>query len=398
MSTFYDEMARLRESGIAQRLGRVTPEQVRRALDRPAPDAGDFLALLSPPAAPFLEDMARAAHQSARRNFGPNILLFTPLYLANYCDNHCVYCSFNTTNRIERRKLTLAEVEQEAQAIAATGLRHLLVLTGESRTHSPVSYIGDCIAVLRRYFASVSIEVYPLTETEYAELVAAGADGLTMFQEVYDEAAYPRFHPRGPKSNYRFRLEAPERAGRAGMRTINIGPLLGLCDWRAEAYSAGMHAYYLQRRFPDVEISLSCPRMRPYHGGYEPAFPVSDAALVQIILAWRLFLPRAGITVSTRESPELRDHLIRLGITKMSAGSSTLVGGYAHAEKESVGQFEICDRRSVAEVWAAVAGQGYKPVYKDWHDLGAAGGGCPQRPGGLPYSCAMQGGLSWRER
>jgi len=366
--TFYDEVSKFQDTDFVEILNGFTTSQIARALDKSELQPQDFLALLSPKANDLLEDIAQAAHSVTLRNFGHTIFLFIPLYLANYCVNHCVYCGFNADNNIERRKLTLSEVENEAQAIAGTGMKHLLILTGESRLHSPVSYIKDCVSILKRYFPSVCIEIYPLSTDEYTELVGAGVDGLTVFQEVYDRNIYARVHPQGPKHNYQFRLEAPERAGQAGIRTINIGPLLGLNDWRSEIFMTGLHAAYLQKKFPEIEVSISCPRMRPEVGGYEAEFPVSDRDLVQLILALRLFLPRAGITISTRESAEFRDNLVKLGVTKMSAASSTAVGGYATAQ-HSLGQFEISDYRSVNEVYEAISHQGYKPVFKDWHDL-----------------------------
>ncbi len=366
--TFYDEVTKLQNTDFAEIFGRFTASDITKALNKSDLQHQDFLALLSPNAADLLEDIAQLAHRVTLQQFGHTILLFTPLYLANYCVNHCIYCGFNVNNKIQRRKLSLDEVETEAQAITKTGMKHLLILTGESRFHSPVSYIRDCVLILKKYFPSISIEIYPLTTEEYAELVTAGVDGLTIYQEVYDKNVYNRVHPQGPKRDYRFRLEAPERAGQAGIRTIGIGPLLGLNNWRSEAFFAGIHAYYLQKKFPDIEIGISPPRMRPEIGGYQPESPVSDRDLVQMILALRLFLPRAGITISTRERAELRDNLIKLGVTKMSAGSSTVVGGYTDS-KDGVGQFEISDHRSVDEVREAIAGRGYKPIFKDWHYL-----------------------------
>ncbi len=368
--TFFDEIAGLKNTDFAAFFSQTTPQQISNILARSELQSQDFLALLSPRAAVSLEEMAQAANRLSLQYFGRTILLYTPLYLANYCVNHCVYCGFNATRDIPRRKLTLAEVDAEARVIAATGLEHLLVLTGESRRYSPVSYIKECVVVLRKHFSSISIEVYPLKTEEYADLISAGVDGLTVYQEVYDEKVYARVHPRGPKRAYRFRLQAPERAGQAGMRAINVGALLGLHDWRSEVFFAGVHAAYLLKKFPDIEVSVSFPRMRPEFGGYKPESPVSDRDLVQGMLALRLFLPRAGITISTRESSELRDNLVRLGVTRMSAGSSTMVGGHTDG-KDSVGQFEIADRRSVDEMRQAISRLGYKPILKDWHDLGA---------------------------
>ncbi|MEN6319652.1 MAG: 2-iminoacetate synthase ThiH [Syntrophaceae bacterium] len=327
----------------------------------------DYLILLSPTAEHHLEEMAQKAHQLTVQHFGRVILLYTPLYLSNFCVNHCLYCGFQVTNRLERKKLTPVEVEKEAEIIAATGLKHILILTGESRQESPVSYIAECAHILNHYFTSISIEIYPLEESEYAELISAGVDGLTIYQEVYDTEIYGQMHPAGPKRNYRFRLEAPERACRAGMRTVNIGTLLGLNNWRKEAFFTGVHADYLQNKFPEIEISISPPRIRPHLGGFQPAFKVSDRNLVQYMVAFRLFMPRGGITISTRESSDLRDHLVKLGATKMSAGSCTAVGG--RTEYDSTGQFEISDKRSVSEMAGMLYSQRYQPVYKDWQIL-----------------------------
>jgi len=366
--SFYDEIVELRNIDTEAILSSVTASQIAKVLDKPELGYEDYLALLSSAAVDMLEDIAQKAYKVTLHHFGRCILLYTPLYLANYCVNYCVYCGFNASNQIERRKLSLSEVEMEAQEIAKTGLKHILILTGESREHSPVSYIKDCVSILRKYFSSIAIEIYPLSEDEYADLIAAGLDGLTIYQEVYDEQIYSELHPKGPKRNYRFRLEAPERAGQAGVRTINIGPLLGLGNWPREVFLAGVHAAYLQRRFPDAEVSISFPRMRPQCGNYEPLHPVSDSELVQSLLALRLFLPRVGITISTRESAELRENLIPLAVTKMSAGSSTVVGGHTDS-KDGVGQFEISDDRNVDEMRQVIAGHGYKPILKDWHDL-----------------------------
>lgn len=362
--SFYDERKKYEKFDFDGFFEQVTDADVRRAINSDRLTPLDYLTLLSPRAEAHLEEIAQKAHRLTVQHFGRVILLFTPIYVANYCTNQCLYCGFKATNRLERKKLTPAGVEEEAGIIAATGLKHILLLTGESRGKSPVSYIRECVEILKKYFTSIGIEVYPLEEEEYRELVEAGVDGFCMYQEVYDEDVYARLHPAGPKRNYRYRLEAPERACRAGMRTVNIGALLGLHEWRAEAFFTGLHADYLQRAYPEVEISISPPRMRPELGGFEPPVKVTDRNLVQYILAFRLFMPRGGVTISSRERAELRDNLIRLGVTKMSAGSNTAVGGRSHPE--AVGQFEISDGRSVAEMAAMIYSQGYQPVYKDW--------------------------------
>ncbi|MCG9968131.1 2-iminoacetate synthase ThiH [Pelotomaculum terephthalicicum JT] len=342
----------------------VTDRDVERVLAKNRLTETDYLALLSPKAEGHLEKMAQKAHSLTVQHFGKVVLLYTPLYLANYCVNHCVYCGFRVHSGLDRKKLSLGEVDAEAKMIAATGLKHILVLTGESREKSPVKYIRECVEVLKKYFTSISIEIYPLEEQEYHELISAGVDGLTIYQEVYDENVYAEIHPAGPKRNYRYRLEAPERACRAGSRTVNVGALLGLHEWRAEAFFTGLHADYLQSVYPAVEVSISPPRIRPYPGEYQPFVTVTDKNLVQYVLAFRLFMPRSGITISTRESAELRERLVKLGATKMSAGSCTAVGGRSNSQ--STGQFEIWDSRGVAEMADMLYSQGYQPVYKDW--------------------------------
>lgn len=340
---------------------------VLKALTRQRLDLEDLLALLSPAAIPRLEEMAQKAYRLTLQHFGRSITLFTPLYLANYCNNQCVYCGFNANNQILRRKLTLNEVEQEGRAIAATGLQHLLLLTGESRQHSGPDYLEACVNRLRPFFASLGIEVYPLTEEEYRRLYEAGVDALTIFQEVYNEEIYASVHPAGPKRNHRYRLDAPERACRAGIPSVNIGALLGLGEWRDEAFFTAMHAEYLGQHYPDVELSISVPRLRPHAGTFQSkTSPVTDLILAQIILAYRLFLPRVGLTLSTREHPRLREDLLPLGITKISAGSLTSVGGYAKNIEVGSSQFEIADERSVGEIVAMLRSQGYQPTFCDW--------------------------------
>jgi 2-iminoacetate synthase len=345
----------------------LTESAVRLVLGQDRLSLLDYLTLLSPQAEDCLEEMAQKAHRLTVQHFGRTMLLFTPIYVANHCVNHCLYCGFNVNNKLHRTQLTLDEVAAEAEIIAATGLKHILLLTGESRRHTPVSYIRDCITVLSRYFTSISIEIYPLSEAEYVDLIAAGVDGLTIYQETYNRDTYAELHPAGPKRDYDFRLDAPERGCRAGMRTVNVGALLGLDDWRREAFITGVHADYLQRNYPDVEISISPPRMRPHLGGFQPAFDVTDKNLVQYIAAFRLFMPRGGVTLSTREAANLRDNMIGLGVTKMSGGVCTSVGGRSNSDE--TGQFQIADERSVSEMAKMLYEKGYQPVFKDWQTV-----------------------------
>lgn len=364
--SFYDDVyKRYADFNMQSFFNQLTELDISRIIHKNRLTELDYLALLSPRAETYLEEIAQKANYLTVQHFGKAVLLYTPIYLANYCVNSCVYCGFRVHNKLERKKLTLSELEDEAKVIAGTGLKHVLILTGESREHSPVGYIKECVEVLKKYFTSIAIEIYPLDEAEYAELIACGVDGLTIYQEVYHQDVYLELHPAGPKRDYRFRLDAPERACRAGIRSANVGALLGLEDWRREAFFTGLHANYLQNRYPDVEVSISPPRMRPHLGGFEPTVQVSDKNLVQYILAYRLFMPRGGITISTRERAELRNHLIKLGATKMSAGSCTAVGGRSGPAK-TTGQFDISDERDVAEMARMIYSQGYQPVYKDW--------------------------------
>ncbi len=366
--SYYDTISAYKDHGRVDIFKKVSADALKKAIYASVVTIDQFACLLSQEAENSLEEMARRSHGLTLRYFGRTVQLYTPLYLSNYCDNECVYCGFNSGNDLKREKLGLAEVENEARLISSSGLKHILVLTGGSRQMSPVSYIKDCVKILRKYFNSISIEVYALTEGEYAELVCEGVDGLTIYQEVYDEDVYSAVHPRGPKRDYRFRLDAPERGAGSRVRNVNIGILFGLGDWRREVFLMGLHAKYLQDRFPDVEIGASIPRIRPHAGAFRPIVEVSDKNIVQTIIALRIFLPRLSITVSTREDPKFREDIIPLGVTRMSAGSTTCVGG--HSLKADVSgpavQFEISDRRSVDEIKAMLEGKGYQPVFKDW--------------------------------
>jgi len=346
----------------------VTEADVRRALEKPVPGPEEYLTLLSPAAAGLLEAMAQRANALSVQHFGRTIQLFTPLYLSNHCTNQCVYCGFNARNDIARTMLDGEGIRREGEAIAASGLKQLLLLTGDAPRRASAEYIGQAARTVRDLFPSIGVEVFAMREEEYAHLLRCGVDSLTLFQETYDRSLYAALHPAGPKRDYAFRLDAPERGCRAGMRVVNVGALLGLDDWRRDAFFTGMHARYLQKKYPQTDVAVSLPRMRPHAGAYQPASVVSDRELVQILLALRIFLPRCGITLSTREPAVLRDHLIPLGVTRMSAGVSTAVGGHA-GETESVGQFEISDPRSVDEVCDAIRRRGYQPVFKDWEPL-----------------------------
>ncbi|MCT4606159.1 MAG: 2-iminoacetate synthase ThiH [Marinisporobacter sp.] len=365
---FYDVYKKFKGFDYEGFFENVTELEVQRILNKNKIDIYDFLALLSPKAEIFLEEMAQKAQALSLQHFGKAIQLFTPMYIGNFCINRCAYCGFNVDNGIKRKKLSPEEIEREAISISKMGLKHILVLTGESPKDTPVSYIIEAVKILKKYFDSIGIEVYPLTQEEYEKVVAAGVDNLAVYQEVYNEEIYDGVHLSGPKKDYHFRLDTPERGCKAKMRNVNIGALLGLNEWRREGFISGLHANYLQNKYPDVCISMSPPRIRPHAGCFEDVYPVSDKNIVQYLLALRIFLPYMGITLSTRERESFRDHLIPLGVTKMSAGVTTEVGGHS-VEDKGEGQFEISDGRSVDEMKEVILSKGYQPVFKDWMQI-----------------------------
>lgn len=366
--SFYSIIEHYRGFDFPSFFAGVTGEMVEQSLARDRLSANDLLVLLSPKAGEgrYLEAMARKAQCLTVQHFGRTIQLFIPLYISNFCANQCAYCGFNRHNPIHRQKLSLAEIETEARAIAATGMQHVLMLTGESQIHTPMDYLVQAAETLKRHFASVSIEIFPLDATDYRQLQEVGVDGMTLFQETYDEVVYARVHLAGRKTDFHYRLTAPERGAAAGFRLVNIGALLGLAEPRREVFFTGLHGRYLEDTFLDTEVSFSLPRFNEAEGSFLPDYQVDDRAFVQFLTALRLFSPRAGITISTRENPGFRDRLLLLGATRYSAGSSTGVGGYALGQTAENRQFEIADNRSVAEVAAMIIAHGYQPVLKDW--------------------------------
>ncbi len=366
--SFLDRLLALESFDFDGHLHAVTAADVERALSRDEQlTQHDLLCLLAPAAQPYLEPMAQKARQLTLQHFGRVIGLYAPLYISDYCANACTYCGFHAGVDFPRTKLTLDEIEQEAAAIAATGIRHILVLTGEAPAQTPLSYLTDTVRLLRKYFSSIALEIFPLDEAEYRILREAGADSLTIYQEVYDRAIYKEVHPAGRKADYVWRLQTPERGARAGFRALNIGPLFGLGQPRREAWLAALHARWLEEEFPDVELSLSLPRMTKAAGAIAPRHLVSDPDFVQFMLAWRLFMPRLGITISTREAPVFRDRLLHLGATRFSSGSKTGVGGYAvRSQEQAPVQFAVTDDRSVEEIATMLRRNGYQPIFKDW--------------------------------
>lgn len=345
-----------------------TAADVKRALAKESLDIEDFAALLSPAAEPFIEEMAQKAKKETAKHFGNSVYMFTPIYISNYCENYCVYCGFNCHNKIHRMKLNTEEIEKEMSAIAKTGLEEILILTGESRAQSDVSYIGEACKIARKYFKMVGIEVYPMNSDEYAYLQECGADYVTVFQETYDSDKYETLHLAGHKRIFPYRFNAQERALKGGMRGVAFAALLGLADFRKDAFATGLHAYYIQRKYPYAEISFSCPRLRPIvnDATINPK-DVHEKQLLQIMCAYRLFMPFAGMTISTRERAEFRNHVIGMTATKISAGVSTGIGSHSdEVEEQGDDQFEIADNRNVDEVFAAIKEQGLQPVMNDY--------------------------------
>jgi 2-iminoacetate synthase len=392
--SFVSELNRLPITEMARHSENASPDAVAQSLAQSRPTLSDFANLISPAAAHRLEEMAARSQTLTRQRFGNVIRLFAPLYLSNECVNNCQYCGFSRDNTIFRVTLSVEEVIREARALQAEGFRNILLVAGEHPKFVSGTYLADCIAALHEEVPGISLEIGPMETDQYLPLVQAGADGLVVYQETYDRAIYANMHTAGPKRNFDWRLETPERAYAAGFRRLGIGALYGLADWRLEAISLAAHAEYLLRHCWKAQLTVSLPRLRPCAGEFQPIVHMNDREMTQLICALRLFLPDAGLVLSTRERPEFRDGLIPLGITMISAGSHTEPGGYTGAGREKIhhtergrivalastasewqvpegstaatGQFDIADHRSPREVAAMLRRLGYEPVWKDW--------------------------------
>ena len=353
---------------------KYTAKDVLAALEHETCSIEDFKALLSPAAEPFLEQMAQRARRETGKHFGNTVYLFTPLYIANYCENYCVYCGFNCYNHINRMKLSMEQIEKEMTVIADSGMEEILILTGESRSQSDVHYIGEACKLARKYFRMVGLEIYPVNTDEYRYLHECGADYVTVFQETYDADKYETLHLMGHKRVWPYRFEAQERALMGGMRGVAFSALLGLSDFRKDALASALHVYYLQRKYPYAEMSLSCPRLRPIINNDKiHPLDVHESQLCQVICAYRIFLPFVGITVSSRESASFRDGIVKIAATKVSAGVSTGIGDHEskYSGKEADGeqgdeQFEIDDARSLETMYQDIADEGLQPVLNDY--------------------------------
>ena len=344
-----------------------TASDVLRAIESDSCSLENFKALLSPAAEPFLEQIARKARLETRKHFGNSAYFFTPIYISNYCENYCIYCGFNCHNKIKRAKLSMEEIHEEMKAIADTGLEEILILTGESRKAADVKYIGEACKIAKKYFKNIGIEVYPMNSDEYRYLRECGADYVTVFQETYNSDKYKTLHLAGHKRIFPYRFNAQERALMGGMRGVAFAALLGLDDFRKDALGTGMHAYLIQRKYPWAEISISCPRLRPIinNASINPK-DVHEKQLLQIMCAYRLFLPFAGMTISTRERAEFRDNVVGLAATKISAGVSTGIGSHSESEDKGDAQFEIADTRGLDEIYESLKKRGIQPVMNDY--------------------------------
>jgi len=351
-----------------------TAKDVLKALEHDVCSIDDFKALLSPSAEPFLEKMAQRARLETQKHFGNTVYLFTPLYIANYCENYCVYCGFNCYNDIKRMQLNKGQTEHEMKVIAESGMEEILLLTGESRSKSSIEYIGEACRLARKYFRMVGLEIYPVNTDEYKYLHECGADYVTVFQETYDSDRYEKLHLMGHKRVFPYRFEAQERALMGGMRGVAGSALLGLSDFRKDALASALHMYYLQRKYPHAEISLSCPRLRPIVNN-ESINPldVHEKQLCQVLCAYRIFMPFCGITVSSRESESFRNGIVKICATKISAGVSTGIGDHERkytgkecSTAEGDGQFEISDGRSLEKMYRDMSDEGLQPVLNDY--------------------------------
>lgn len=365
MKSFTDLFEHYQWDEIKERLGKVTLSDVERSLQKTHLALEDFLNFLSPVAAQKLESMANRAQQLTRKRFGKTIQLYAPLYLSNECQNICTYCGFSLDNSIKRKTLTDTELMIEASVLKAMGVNHVLLVSGEASKKVGTGYFLNAVRLLKPHFANISVEVQPLSEEEYRQLHEAGVNAVLVYQETYHREVYKEYHPKGKKSNFAFRLETPDRIGKAGIHKMGLGVLLGLEDWRVDSFFNALHIDYLQKQYWKSRFSVSFPRLRPAEGIIEPNFVMSDRDLLQLICAYRIWNEDLEISISTRENEKFRNNIISLGATAMSAASKTNPGGYA-VDKESLEQFETSDERSMDEIRNIIKKAGYDPVMKDW--------------------------------
>jgi len=368
MTTFKNVFEQYDWNTIQGKIYATTQEQVLYALSKRKRNLDDFIALLSPAAAPFLEQMAQMSQALTQMRFGKTIQMYAPMYLSNECQNICTYCGFSLDNKLKRKTLTDTEILQETAALKKAGFDHVLLVTGEANYSVNINYFKQAIDLIRNHFSTISVEVQPLSTAEYETLHGLGVNAVLVYQETYHTEVYKLYHPKGKKSNFDFRLETPDRVGMAGIHKIGLGVLLGLEDWRTDSFFNALHLDYLQKMYWQTRYSVSFPRLRPAEGIIEPNFIMDDKDMVQLICAYRLWNEELEISVSTRENEAFRDNIIGLGATSMSAGSKTNPGGYV-VDLQSLEQFETSDERSAAEVAAVITAAGYDPIWKDWDKI-----------------------------
>ena len=365
MTTFKSVFEKYNWEDIQTKIYSTTVKQVEQSLAKSKRNLDDFLALISPAAQPYLELMAQKCHELTKKRFGKTIQMYAPLYLSNECQNICTYCGFSLDNKIKRKTLTDSEIKQEVQALKNMGFDHVLLVTGEANYTVNINYFLNAIEQIKKDFSIISVEVQPLSQEEYERLHQAGVYSVLVYQETYHQEVYKKYHTKGKKSNFDFRLDTPDRIGKAGIHKIGLGVLLGLEDWRADSFFNALHLDYLQKTYWQTKYSVSFPRLRPAEGIIKPNFIMDDKDLTQLICAYRLWNEDLEISISTRENEKFRNNIIPIGTTSMSAGSKTNPGGYV-VDPQSLEQFEISDERSVAEIANIITQKGYEPVWKDW--------------------------------
>jgi len=365
MSNFRTIFDQYNWEAVSQSIYSKTSLDVERALKRDKRDIEDFKALISPAAAPYLEQMAQLSHQLTLKRFGKTMQLYIPMYLSNECQNICTYCGFSLDNKIPRRTLNGLEILKEVETLKSMGYEHVLLVTGEANKTVGVDYFEQVLELIRPHFAHISMEVQPLRQHEYEKLLPLGLNTVLVYQETYHKEDYKKHHPKGKKSNFYFRLDTPDRLGKAGVHKVGLGTLIGLEDWRTDSFFTALHLDYLERTYWKTKYTISFPRLRPFSGGLEPKVAMNDRELVQLICAYRIFNEEVELSISTRETEIFRNNVIKLGITSMSAGSKTNPGGYT-VEPQSLEQFEISDERSPQAIVEMLKAQDYEPVWKDW--------------------------------
>ncbi len=365
MTTFKNTFEQYSWAAVEASIYAKTANDVAQALAKPKRDLEDFKALISPAALPYLEQMAQLSHSLTLKRFGRTMQMYAPLYLSNECQNICTYCGFSLDNPMPRRTLSGSEILKEVFALKEMGYDHVLLVTGEANKTVGMDYFRKAFEIIRPHFAQISMEVQPLETAEYAELIDLGLNTVLVYQETYHKEKYKLHHPKGKKSNFDYRLATPDRLGEAGIHKIGLGCLIGLEDWRTDSFFTALHLNYLECTYWQTKYSISFPRLRPFSGGFVPEVVITDKELVQLICAWRIFNEEVELSISTRESEHFRNHIIKLGITSMSAGSKTNPGGYA-VEPESLEQFEISDERPPQAVAHMLTQQGYEAIWKDW--------------------------------